>query len=191
MDFKNLELHILAFLKENLSKKLLYHNLQHSIDVAYFAEFIGKKENCNPLEITLLKTAALLHDSGFIKQYFHNEKFAIELARQLLPDFGYNVKQIEIISSIIASTEVKITPTTHLQKILKDADYYNFGLQQYTNSAMALREEMELYGTSYSDVEWKNVQIKFLEKHRYYTQAAISEWLGTKKANLNKLKGRL
>ncbi|WKZ76369.1 MAG: HD domain-containing protein [Vicingaceae bacterium] len=57
MDFKNLELHILSFLKENLSDKLLYHNLQHSIDVAYFTEFIGKKENCTSLEITLLKTA--------------------------------------------------------------------------------------------------------------------------------------
>lgn len=191
MDFKNLELHILSFLKENLSDKLLYHNLQHSIDVAYFTEFIGKKENCTSLEITLLKTAALLHDSGFIKQYFHNEKYAIEFARQLLPDFDYHTNEIEIISSIIASTEVKVTPTTHLQKILKDADYYNFGLKQYTTSAMALREEMEFYGTSYSDVEWKNVQIKFLEKHQYYTQAAISEWLETKKINLDKLKSGL
>lgn len=191
MNFKELELYILLFLKEHLSEKLLYHNLQHSVDVAYFAEFIGKKENCNASEITLLKTAALLHDSGFVKQYLQNEKYAIELARQLLPDFGYNSDEIEIVASIIAGTEVKVVPTTHLQKILKDADYYNFGSKHYIISANALRKELAFHGISYSDEEWKNIQIIFLEKHRYYTQAAKSEWLETKKTNLASLKSLL
>lgn len=191
MRFENFETYFVPFLKTKLPENLFYHNIQHTLDVFQNTQILALSEKCSEHEIELLKTAAILHDSGFIEQYLHNEKFAINLAKEILPKFNYSSNEIEIITSVIASTEVKILPENHLQKILKDADYYNFGSVHYPTSANNLKNELEKNGILYSNTEWIKIQINFLEKHRFYTNAANDLWYAVKQQNLLKLKQQI
>jgi HD superfamily phosphohydrolase YqeK len=188
MRFEHFKAYLIAFLNEKLSEKLYYHNIQHTLEVLHNSQIIALAENCSEHEIELLKTAAILHDSGFTEQYLNNEKNAINLATILLPKFNFSFNEMEIITSIIASTEVKFLPVTNLQKILKDADYYNFGSEHYTISANNLRCELDKHGIIYSDKEWIKTQINFLEKHQFYTNTANKLWFDKKQENLLKLK---
>ena len=140
-------------------------------------------------EITLLKTAALFHDAGFIVQYDDNEDFAIEMVKSMLPNFGYSQKQIEIIATIINSTKPNVKPTNILEEIMSDADYDYLGRSDYTVIANKLREEMTLYGYNFSEIEWVNYQLNFLEnKHKFYTSTAQNIREIGKRNTINKLK---
>ncbi|MBT6439132.1 MAG: HD family phosphohydrolase, partial [Flavobacteriales bacterium] len=91
-------------LEGELSDDLVYHGLHHTLDVIETTELIAKSEGLSLQEITMVKTAALYHDTGFIFEYENNERLAIDLAQETLPEFGYTYSEIEIISGMIEAT---------------------------------------------------------------------------------------
>ena len=189
MDFRQMREHIMNRLKSLLPENLSYHKLRHSLDVEKAVKRFSKLEGIENEEITLLKTAALFHDAGFIVQYDDNEDFAIEMVKSMLPNFGYSQKQIEIIATIINSTKPSVKPTNILEEIMSDADYDYLGRSDYTVIANKLREEMTLYGYNFSEIEWVNYQLNFLEnKHKFYTSTAQNIREIGKRNTINKLK---
>lgn len=46
---------------------------------------LARQENVDGESVTLLRTAALFHDSGFINQYSDNEALAVKMAEEVLP----------------------------------------------------------------------------------------------------------
>ena len=62
--------HMIAKLKNGLSKELTYHSLEHTLDVYEQAQNIAREEKITDVEkLYLLKVAALYHDSGFLHIY--------------------------------------------------------------------------------------------------------------------------
>ena len=107
----------------------------------------------------------------------------------MLPNFGYSQKQIEIIATIINSTKPSVKPTNILEEIMSDADYDYLGRSDYNVIANKLREEMTLYGYNFSEIEWVNYQLNFLEnKHKFYTSTAQNIREIGKRNTINKLK---
>lgn len=175
VDFSNMRIDIINRLKALLPENLIYHDLDHTLNVEKSVIRFAKLEGIENKELELLHTAALYHDAGFILQYEKNEDFAIQLAQNNLPIFGYSESEIEIVTKIIAATKSSVEPETLLEKIMCDADHDYLGRADYFHIAKRLRNEISLQGRDMTEVEWINFQLKFLEhKHRYYTDTAVN-----------------
>ena len=73
-----------------------------------------------------------------------------------------------------------------------DADHDYFGRHDYQKIAVSLRKELHVYSHDYSDAEWLDVQIKYLEsKHEYYTATALATRQPQKEARIALLKKSL
>ncbi|GAI89663.1 unnamed protein product [marine sediment metagenome] len=64
------------------------------LNVSTQVELLGRAEGINEEDLLLVKTAALLHDAGFLKVYDAHEEAGCELAQDLLPKFKYDDRQV-------------------------------------------------------------------------------------------------
>ena len=95
MDSKRAEEYILIRLEKELSEKLYYHSIKHTLDVTIAAVQYGVMENLTEEELILVKIAALYHDSGFLIRYSNNEETSVQIVQDTLPAFGFTQKQIK------------------------------------------------------------------------------------------------
>jgi len=173
MDYIRLEKDVIEKLRHELSRELYYHRVEHSIRVVRDAETIGKAEGVSEYELLLLQTAGLLHDSGFLQTPFQNEPIGSEIAKKILPDYAYTPKEIEIISKMILATAIPQQAKNLLEKIICDADLYYLGEKDAKIHADNLRIEMELTSAcKFTDLEWIDFQLKFLNAHKFFTDYA-------------------
>lgn len=192
IDFDHMRRDILNRLKALLPEDLVYHDIAHTLNVEKAAVRYAKLEGVDEESILLLQTAVLYHDAGFILQYHENEDFAITMAMNSLPRFGYSPQQIEIIAQIIRSTASHAKPLTLLEQIMCDADHDYLGRADYYNVAKKLRIELSNFGTSMQDKEWIEFQLHYLENiHRFFTETAKNIRLQGKKMRIAELKQQL
>ncbi len=189
IDFDHMRKDILNRIKALIPEELVYHDIHHIMNVEKAAVRFAQLEGLDDESILLLQTAVLYHDSGFILKYADNEAFAADLARANLPKFGYSLAQIDTIVKIILATGYHAEPQTILERIMCDADHDYLGRADYHNVALKLRKELENVGTTMTDLEWIDFQLKYLEgKHRFYTITAKNIRLIGKKARISELK---
>src|SRR5688572_5114066 len=106
MNYQGAYDHIIRYLQDNLSPHLQYHDADHTIAVIEAAEDIGRGEGISERELTLVKTAALFHDVGFVDTYTGHEEASVKMARQLLPGYDYTEEEIDEIASLIMVTKM-------------------------------------------------------------------------------------
>ncbi|NVN96225.1 MAG: HD domain-containing protein [Bacteroidetes bacterium] len=180
---------ILKKLRNELSPKLYYHSVDHTIDVYNATLRLAKTEKINRNDLLLLKTAALFHDAGLIKKYREHEDASIEIAKNTLTEFGYTQADIDIICSLISSTRLPQNPENKIAKILCDADLDHLGRDDFFMIAHKLRYEWGELGYLHSTLkEWYQLQIIFLEEHRYFTHSANDLRYNGKIKNLSEIK---
>lgn len=172
--FDNMRIDIINKLKASLPELLVYHDVQHTLGVEKAAIRYAKLEGITEPEMYLLRTAVLYHDAGFILEYHDNEDFAIQLAQNNLPNFGYSQEQIAIVCSIIEATKPSKTPVTLLQQIMRDADHDYLGRADYKIISTRLRTELlDMTGQVFNETEWLEFQLNYLKnKHQYMTETA-------------------
>ena len=56
---------------------------------------------------------------------------------------------------------------------MSDADYDYLGRDDVSKIADTLYRELNEYGFPFSKEEWNEMQIKFLQKHEYYTRSSL------------------
>ena len=190
INYKDAGQHIIKLLSEFLPDQLTYHNIHHTINVCSSVERIGKLEGVEDEQIDLLKTAALFHDAGFIRRYDNNEEIGVEIAREVLPQYGYSKKQIEVVARLILATKIPQQPTDLLEQIMCDADLDYLGRNDFHMIADSLRQEMVDQGKITTRHQWDEIQIKFLEKHAYFTNSTIKRRGEKKLIHLQEVKDR-
>lgn len=174
---------------KGLSPKLTYHNLAHTRDVVESTERIFDYEYPHRSEaFYLVKLAALFHDCGFLDQYEEHEARSAEIAASILQEEGVNTGHIATIQGIILATKVGVVPQTPLHKIIRDADLDYLGREDFFQVAKQLYHEWEHYGRIPEDIEWTQLQINFLENHRYCTEFGKKVREPIKQQHLKKLK---
>ena len=173
ISYSKAERFIMSKLLSELNPKLHYHSYYHSKDVTRQAERIAIGEGITDEDLFLLKTAASYHDAGFIKQYEKNESIGAQMAEEILPNFGYSTAQIKRIKELIYVTEVPHNPKNKLEEIICDADLDYLGRDDFHEISDKLRRELKEHGKINSDRLWDEMQIKFLEQHRYFTKTSI------------------
>ena len=182
---------VLDYLKAGLSDKLLYHSVHHSIDVVQAVERIALSEGVTDEGLFLLKTAAILHDAGFVKQYENNESIGADMAAEWLPKYGYTERHIKTIVELIHVTEIPHKPINKLQEIICDADLDYLGRDDFEEISNRLRLELRGMGKIESDRAWDKIQVDFLKKHKFFTKTSISARRKKKKENLKVVMKRL
>jgi len=173
MEFEKVKKFILAKLRKELPRSLTYHSLGHIKDVYKAAQKLAKLEGISGEELTLLLTAVLFHDSGFLIQQKEHERVGCEIARKHLPDYGYTESQIERICGMIMATRIPQTPHNKLEQIICDADLDYLGRDDFFTIGNTLYDELCMYGLLQTENDWNKLQVRFLEGHHYFTDSAI------------------
>lgn len=190
MEYEQAYRFLIPKLEQELPVYLTYHNAQHTKDVLHVAESLCAVENVNQNDKQLVLTAALFHDSGFLKNHLEHEEHSCELARENLPNFGYSQEQIDAICDLIRATKLPQKPTTLLQQIMCDADLYYLGTSHYFAVADRLYHEYQHQGFIRDREHWHKRQIDFLQEHQFATRSANKEYASLKKQNLQLLTAR-
>lgn len=187
MQFERLYQYVEGKLRDSLPAYLSYHNADHTIYVVKVVTEIAENERLTEVEINLVKTAALLHDTGFIQTHENHEELSCKYAKKILPDYGYTDEQIEHICEMILATRIPQTPHDLFARILCDADLYYLGSEQYWEIAEKLKKEMIDLGTIQPANTWLDMQAKFLAEHKYFTGYAVAHQELGKQKNLEVL----
>lgn len=175
MQYKMVHDFLISKLESELPAYLTYHKVQHTKEVIEDAAYLGKKENISERDMDLLKTAALFHDAGYLKNYLQHEKLSCDIARETLPGFDYSQGEIDQICEMIMGTQLPQKPTSYLGKLLCDADLFYLGGNEYEDYSRKLFNEFVANHLVKSEVEWDMRQSEFLLTHHYFSNTAIAE----------------
>lgn len=191
INYRKAERHIMKILKAELSPNLHYHGIHHTYDVVEAVERLAIMEGVLDEDIFVLKSAATYHDAGFVEQYDSNEPIGARMASEILPLYGYTQAQVEMVHDLIYATIIPHNPTTKLQQIICDADLDYLGRDDFHQIADTLRRELRDHGKIKSDRMWDEIQVKFLEQHKYFTKSAIKLRQEKKLQHIEEIKQRL
>ena len=189
-DFLNLKTFGIQFLNKHLSSNLYYHGSHHTLDVLQSLNQICFYEKVKPVDFFILKTAVLFHDMGYIDQYDNNEIIGVNYAQKYLPEYGYSKMQIEKISQLILATKVPQNPKNKLEKIICDADLDYLGREDFMNISDNFFRELKENKVLKNKKEWDKIQIKFIERHNYFTDFSIKNRSKLKNKHLQLIKER-
>ena len=187
MDFEVVKQLVLGKLSSELNENLTYHCVEHTLDVMDSAERLAGMEGINGHDLQLIKTAALMHDLGFLETYKGHEIISMRMAGELLPDFGYSKDDIKKIQGMIKSTEIPQSPTNKLEEILADADLDYLGREDLFLIGQRLQYEWKMHGFISNLKEWHEKQLAFLKAHNYYTDSARELRTAKKKENIDEI----
>ena len=186
--FEDLNDYVLDRLERELPKHLYYHNYKHTIDVTIGVEIIGYGEGVGEEDMLLLKTAALFHDFGQVEGAIDHEERGCKIVEEILPEFGYDNEQIEIIKGIIMATKLPPQPKTLLEEIIADADLDYLGRRDMVPVSDTLYQELKVQGIIGSFNDWNKLQVKFLSMHQYFTETARTMRKVNKEVQIDRIK---
>ena len=191
MDFEAVKKVILEKLENELGKNLMYHSIDHTRDVIDSVERLALMEGVNGDSLTLLKTAALFHDAGFLETYDGHELASVEMVSKILPKYGYSGQNISDIQGMIKSTEIPQNPQNHLEEIMADADLDYLGRDDLFLIGQRLQYEWSSIGKISTLREWHIKQLDFLKKHKFFTKSARDMRESKKQENIKELENLL
>jgi predicted metal-dependent HD superfamily phosphohydrolase len=172
MHYQKAREYVLKRLEAELPKNLYYHCINHTLDVCKSAEELALGENVKEKDLSLLLTAAVYHDIGFVVRYKDNEEVACQIAAETLQGFDYRPDDIKMICNMILATRIPQNPQTHLEQIMCDADLDYLGRIDFFDISQTLKHEWMEFGIIGSDEEWNQKQVHFFKQHHYFTKTA-------------------
>lgn len=190
--FDGLQEQVFSLYEEKIPKMYYYHNVKHVIDVVTQVEVIGTAEGVSDADMFILKTAALLHDAGYMRSAQNHEQNSANIAKEILTKEGYSSAQIVKVCQLIESTNLKEQPKDLLEKILRDANFDYLGREDYLCVSRELyKEYLELKMTKKNEYEWYKMQLQFMQDHTYYTDYSRSQRNSTKVNNIKWLQEQI
>lgn len=190
MQYQSLKVAILEKLEKELSEKLYYHSVSHTRDVLSACEASAKRESLSNEEETLLLSAAVLHDAGFLYTSKDHEAEGVRIAKKILPTYDYSSEQIERVSNMILATKIPQNPSNILESLICDADLDYLGRDDFYAIGSTLFAELKAQSILDNEKDWDALQIKFLSSHSFHTDWSIQEREPVKQKYLEELKAK-
>jgi len=187
MNTGKLKRFIFGKLKTELSEKLTYHGVNHSKYVLLSCEKYIKRMHIPAGEAYLLRTAAIMHDTGYIWTFDNHEAESIIYARKILPGWNYTDLEIERIAAMIAATIIPQKPSNILEQIIADSDLDYLGTDYFYKIGNKLYLELLAYNRITNEEDWDRLQVKFLQNHRFHTPFARKNREPVKQKYLNEI----
>jgi HD superfamily phosphodiesterase len=187
MNTGKLKKFMLAKLKTELSEKLTYHGVNHTIYVLKSCDHYIKRMRIPAADAYLLRTAAIMHDAGYIWTFDHHEDESIKYSRNILPGWNYSDAEIEIIAGMIEATKIPQKPLTVLEQIIGDADLDYLGTDYFYKIGDKLYKELLAFNKITNEEQWDQLQVKFLRNHQFHTSFAKKHREPVKQKYLNEI----
>lgn len=175
MQYDQLYTFVTSKLENELGQNFTYHDLHHTQNVIKNVLHIAENEKIDKYETTLLKTAALLHDVGFLENHLNHEALGCMFTKKHLEAFEYSSDEIDQICEMIMATKVPQKPKNNLSEILCDADLFYLGSDKYEFYADKLFIELKEIGIIKTQEDWHKRQLEFLNNHSFFTKTAKKE----------------
>ena len=189
----NIENYVFNLFKDNLSLDFTYHNFMHTVKVVEAIKILCKEEQISEELQEKLVIAGWFHDTGYTKTVQGHEKESTNIAFNFLKAQNYSEDDIKEVQDYILITIMDRVPQNIGEAIVKDADNYHLGQDEYSKVAELLRDEIaKICGKEYTDYEW-NVENRnfFLNVHHYYTDAAKDLWQNGKENNFLTIQNKI
>lgn len=184
---------VYQLLKDKLSDSFSYHNFDHTLSVVNAVKTIATAQSVTEHDFELLLLAAWFHDTGYTNGCEKHEAASVVIAEKFLQERNYKAEDIATIASLINATIKSYTPTTTLEKIIRDADYFHLAGKDYLASAEFLKQELKLaLNTEFTDLQWAKENLNFLTNHhRFFSDYALLHWQPKKEKNIQKIQKRI
>ena len=175
------------------NKSLTYHNYDHTWDVVQACEQMASHYNISEGDHLILITAAWFHDTGYLTVGpKDHEDESQRICKAFLKERNASVEFINQVNECIAATRMPAAPQNLLQQILCDADLFHLGTDNFAIRSKQLREEFGNFQKEpIGKREWRQANIDFLERHRYFTDYAREHQEPSKLKHLKELKEKL
>ncbi len=171
-----------------LPEKAYYHGPEHTLQVLRDSKPYLEAEKVTGEDAKIVRIGILLHDIGFTVSIFDHENTSIQIAKQMMAEFGFSEEQFRVVKGLILATKVPQTPKNKLERIICDADLDYLGTSRYYETSRLLYKELQAFSLIGSEDEWIDRQIAFLESHRYFTDYAIKNRKPEKRKRIQELK---
>ena len=172
MNIKKLKSFIIKKLETELSKDLSYHCIEHTVHVLKACNQYIKRLKIQPGDAYLLRTSAIMHDTGFLWSFDNHEHESIKYAKNILPSWNYRKSEIDKICGMILATSVPQKPKNLLEQIMADSDLDYLGTNQFYEIGNSLFRELKAHNRISSEKEWDKLQVEFLKNHHFHTPFA-------------------
>jgi predicted metal-dependent HD superfamily phosphohydrolase len=133
--------YVTILLKDKLTDKYSFHNVDHARYVVDNAEYIGKKCNLSDEEQNIIKVSAWFHDTGYIINSENHEEESASLAAEFLAEKGINENILDRVRNIIMSTSNPQYPKELISQVLCNADLKHLAEDKYFEFIDNLRIE--------------------------------------------------
>lgn len=149
----------------------VFHNLEHTIQVVNAAGEIGAYYQLADDDQFVLFISAWFHDTGFSSgRAEEHEKESSKLATDFLLHSAISQELLFRIISCIEATHLPQQPVNLVAEIICDADLHHLGTNMFSTMSDRLRREYQAcYKNDLSEEEWRQLDIKFLKSHKYFT----------------------
>ena len=168
----DLEEYLYQRLENELPEDLFFHNVQHTAHVYSQVEILGRGEKVGEEDLLMLRSAALLHDIGYIDKFDDHEERSVELTKEILPLYRYSEEQTERICKLILATKLPPEPGDLLEQIMIDANLDHLGRVDFLIQSDKLYQEYRMHNKIKTKKDWNKHQINFLKKYDFHTGIA-------------------
>ncbi|UYW02216.1 DUF5706 domain-containing protein [Flavobacterium agricola] len=178
---------------KNQDETLVYHNINHTLNVVQAAEQIGNHYQLNETDFFVLRAASWFHDIGY---YFggknNHEQVSAEKAASYLTNLNVSTNLITQVSNCIKATKMPQQPNNLLEQIICDADLFHLGTDEFSICNKLVRDEnTALSAFTPTKKEWHKCSIAFLAGHQYHTDYCKQLLNAKKQQNIEKLIAKL
>jgi polyphosphate kinase len=185
-------LHVRKRFARSAPPHLLFHDLEHTLDVTRTAADIAKAMGVQGRRLHLLTIAALFHDLGYMRMYDGHEEEGARQIRRFLLRHGVSERDVRQVERLIMATRVTARPRSLLERIICDADSAKAGQVDFQQRSELLRKELELVkGERIGKRQWLKENLAYLDGHTFHTPYARDRYGAQKEINLQHLRDRL
>ncbi|HUQ66488.1 MAG TPA: Pycsar system effector family protein [Flavitalea sp.] len=180
---------VVDLFSQKIGKEFCFHSFNHTREVVLHTELIAGNYELTEEDHTALILAAWFHDSGYSAGLKNSHE---EEGQKIATDFlhKHNAPQtlIDKVNGCIIATRMPQSPATLIEQIICDADLFHLGTKGFKERNKLLRQEINTFEEEkISKKDWVNLNIEFLERHRYFTDYAREMLDPVKKTHLESL----
>lgn len=184
-----------AYVRDIYSKastNYVYHNFKHSELVVKAIRELSEAFNLPEEDQFILEVAGWFHDIAYEEKCEGHEPLSAAKATEFLQANNASAEFITKVVSCINATQINHIPQNLMEMIIRDADSAHLGKKSGERRSDLLRMEWELVDKKiFTEEEWIQTNLDFLQKHEFYTTIAKSEWNDTKNKRIQSLKKKL
>ena len=160
---------IVKLFDEKAPSSFHFHNKERIKGLSRQIDILSEGEQIPNKDIVKIKLAALLLETGLIKNYDSPQEVSCDYAEEILTKFHLDQSLIEDVINLITNAYNDVTDTLS-DKILHDARYAFLGKENIVELSQQLYNERQENEIKASETEWRQYMKELIKKHDFLTE---------------------